>query len=277
MRIEAPPIALSALLLGACAHDGVHGTHEYPVVTKIEIVGAATFPREQIAALLYTMPRRRLPSDASSDGDVFAEDVARVKAFYESEGFLGVKVDARRIPEGGSRVRVQVRIEEGRPLVVSQLSIDGLEGFPQARAWTEALPLRVGERLTQTACARLRPMLLAALAGAGHDDAEMFVHLSAAADRSGARLSVGVAPGKAGAPYRFGPVFVAGAEGSSVQEVRDAARAVLRPEDAFDITRLETARRRILELGPFQRVSVSPGVRDEKTRAIPVIVYVHER
>ncbi len=278
MRIQAPASALFALvLLGACAHDGVHGTHAYPVVAKIEIVGAVTFPREQIAALLYTMPGRRLPAEASSDVDVFAEDVTRVKAFYESEGFLDVKVDARRTPQGGGRVRVQVRIEEGTPLVVSQLSIDGLEAFPQARAWMEALPVRVGERLTKAAYDGFRPMLLAALAGVGHGDAEIFVHLSPARDRGGVRLSMGVAPGKAGAPYRFGPVLVAGVQGSTVREIRDAAQAVLRPEDAFDLARLETARRRIVGLGRFQGVSVSPGVRDEKTRTIPVVVYVLER
>ena len=74
----------------------------------------------------------------------FRRDVLGLEVFYKYSGFREVAIDTTVQREDGA-VSITIRIEEGEPIRVGQLAVEGLDALPDREDLVRDLPLAVGD------------------------------------------------------------------------------------------------------------------------------------
>lgn len=276
--------AVLALVIGAAVASGAgcaapRGTADRPAVSAFEIRGAKALDAGDIREKLATQPSSpwwklfwREPS--FFDEDAFNSDRRRVERLYQAEGYYQAKVVETKVtPDGEGRVKVSMRVEEGRPTRVVELRLDGIDRAPEARARLGKLPLREGKTFTEAAFDATRARILQVLGETGYAKAEVTQAANVLPELGEARVVYTIEPG---IRFLFGSVFVSGTSAVPRSRLREEAEVVFKPGEWFDTTKLDKVQNRIFDLGVFGGVRVSQGPPDEKRAAIPVVVAVRE-
>ncbi len=271
-----------ALSLGAAGCVRGHGSPQEPLVDEVDFRGVSAVDEDELAAGLATQAAVKRPGVSGVllkdrqrlDPDALPTDRRRIEAFYRERGFYAARVeDASVEPAGRGLVKVTFRISEGRPVRVSKLQIEGLEGAPEAKARLERLPLRVGEVFTEGAYDATKAVLLAALKNTGWATAEVSQSAVVVPEENAAEVRYEVRPG---ARYRFGAVFVNGSSAVPRERIRDEASAAFRSGDWWDQSKLSDAQRRIAGLAIFGGVRVTAAAPDPRRGTIAVVIAVRE-
>lgn len=202
------------------------------------------------------------------DPRVLALDSVRVRLFYFERGFREARVALDSVREDDA-LRVRFRIEEGRPVVVDSLRIEGAEGMPGSLV--RRLPLAVGRPLNELAMQAARDTLVARLQDRGfyHADALLNYTIDRARPYS-ATVEYLLLPGPL---TRFGEIEVLGASRVDTALVR--RRLAFRPGDPFSRTALLQSQRDLFALEVFRHIEITTrgGVGDT---ILPVRVQVNE-
>ena len=135
-------------------------------------------------------------------------DVIRVRALYRQSGFLDAQVDAS-VTEANSGVWIRFEIVEGAPIVVTSLTVEGLEGARVPGRVVDRLPLREGRPFDRLRLRASSDTLRAALADVGHPFAEIYTNFDEDRVARTAQVRFVVDPGQRS---RIGEVVVVGAE-----------------------------------------------------------------
>lgn len=277
MHRRSPVLALA--LLAALAASGclrARGTPEEPVVVGFALEGVHAVDEDELAAHLATQQSGRWAWDEPSrlDPDALAADRRRVEAYYRERGYYAARVqDVRVDPAGAGRVKVVLRVDEGKPVRVTKLTITGLEGEPEARARIGKLPLREGDVFTESAYDAARARILSALRDTGWATATVTQQAHVLPDALTAEVTYDA---RAGARFRFGAIFVAGTASVPRDRIREQALGAVKPGEWFDESALALAQKRVFDLGVFGGVRVTTGQADLSRGTIPVIVAVRE-
>jgi translocation and assembly module TamA len=278
------PLAASliALTLGAAGCVRGRGTPQEPYVEALEFSGVSAVDEDDLAAKLATQgpvdrggisgavvkDRQRL------DPDALATDRRRVEAFYREHGHYAARVtDVRVEPTERGLVKVTFVVEEGPPVRVAKVAVNGLEEAPEARARLGELPLRPGDVFTVAAYDAAREAIRDALRSTGWATAEVEQHATVLPDAASAEVSYDVAPG---GRWKFGPIYVAGTASVPRDRIREQVLGAIRPGDWFDEGKLAHAQARVFDLGVFGAVRVTRGQPDPRRGTIPVVVAVRE-
>jgi translocation and assembly module TamA len=274
-RCRAGAAAIAALSLASCLP---RGTLERPVVRSLRIEGARAVPAEGVVSALATQETSRTvwpfrPEPQLFDEDLFAADRRRVEAYYRARGYYGVQVSALppRIEDG--LVDLVIRVEEGMPVRVAEVRVDGLEGDPGALARLGKLPIARGDVFTDEAFDAGRAALQAALANNGYARAEVEQRAEIDPAALSARVVYAVQPGRR---YLFGNVFVSGTAEVSRARVRQAVGEVVTPGQPWDQSLLPQVQSRVQEFGVFGGIRVFPGQPDQAAGTLPLVVAVRE-
>ena len=207
------------------------------------------------------------------DRFVLQRDLARVEAFYRSKGYYDVHARAGRIHQiSEDHVRVEVVVEEGQPVVVKTMHVDGLDGLPPAiaerarRAAVSDLPLEkpFAEEDFKKAEGNVRRALT------DHGYAYTTVKSDAAVDIVTHNVDVvfAVTPGIA---CVFGEVRIEGLGSLPDREIRRTID--IKPGDPFSEKDLEDAQQALLDLGVLAAVELTPELPDPPgPNVIPVRV-----
>ncbi len=136
MRVATGSSALLALvLLSACASI----PQGHSAIDDLTIRGVQKIDDSDLAAKLATAPSPKLIGlfrGVVYDYEVFnrsalQRDLARAERFCRARGFFEAHARAGRvIPTGQNHVRVEIVIEEGLPVVVDEVKIEGLDRLP---------------------------------------------------------------------------------------------------------------------------------------------------
>jgi hypothetical protein len=111
------------------------------------------------------------------DRDRLAVDRERVEAYYRDHGYYDARVvDVQVEGVGEGLVEVTMKVEEGQPVRVTRIDIEGLEAAPEARAALRKPALRPGDVFSVQAYDALRDQIAA-------DAAEARSALARAAER----------------------------------------------------------------------------------------------
>ena len=121
-------------------------------VREIRFEGNKTISSSEIKKILTTKEMKfRWFFKAPFDEKVFTEDLERIKKFYLAKGFYHMELLSHEIePLVGNNIRIVIRLDEGPPMMVSELNlrIDG----PSPDRWREEivkiLPIKAGSRFT---------------------------------------------------------------------------------------------------------------------------------
>jgi translocation and assembly module TamA len=208
------------------------------------------------------------------DRDRLAVDRERVAAYYRDHGYYDAKVvDTKIVGVGEGQVDVTLQVEEGEPVRVTRIDIDGLDAAPEARAALPKPALRVGDVFVVEAYDAYREQLAAALHDNGYAIGEVTQEAQVLPEEHGAIVHYRV---EAGPRYRFGPILVAGTGKVPRDRVRLEAADEIRSGDWYDERKLGTAQNHVFAMGVFGGVRVSRGTPDPQRGIIPILVAVRE-
>jgi len=191
-------------------------------------------------------------------------DVLRVKAFYGASGFPMATVDTT-LERAGDDVLVRFLIEEGQPVLVKSLLVNGGEFLPQERVWRRTLPLRVGEPFNKLL---LQPTV-DLVRGLARDGGYPFANAAASfqEDSAGhADIVLTVLPGNL---TYIDSVLVEGAAKVDPEIIRRIV--TVRPGQRYSAARIYDSQLALHRLGVFRSVqmglvdSVPDAVRDSST------------
>src|SRR6266511_918697 len=274
--VRSAAVLALAFALGAGGCLRARGTPEEPVVVGFELEGVRAVDVDDLKSKLATQASGRFAWDDAwrLDPDALAVDRRRVEAYYRERGHYDARVDdVRLVPAGAGRVKVVMRVVEGRPIRVSKLTVNGLDAAPEARARLAKMPLREGEVFTEGAYDGTRAAIAGALSATSFATAEVTQRAVVVPEAASAEVTYDIT---AGPRWKFGPIFVAGTAALPRDRIREQVLGALKPGDWFDDARLAQAQARVFDLGVFGGVRVTRGQPDQARGTIPVVVAVRE-
>jgi translocation and assembly module TamA len=252
------------------------GTPEEPVVKGFEIDGVHAVDEDDLRSKLATHASGR-----SAWGDVYrldpdalAVDRRRIEAYYRERGHYEARVeDVQVVPAGEGRVKIRIRVNEGRPVRVARVTVNGLDAAPEAKQRLGALPLKPGDVFKESAYDAARDAIRNALRSTGWATGEVTQSATVLPDAATAEVTYDVEPGER---WKFGPIYVAGTASVPRDRIREQVLGAVRPGAWFDDGKLAQAQARVFDLGVFGSVRVTRGQPDPKRGTIPVVVAVRE-
>jgi translocation and assembly module TamA len=265
------------LLCAACASKQ---RNSGPVVTDLSITGAQQVSPGEIEDRIVT-------SEASFFSYVFGPiptfdpttwtaDLRRIERFYQSLGFYQAEVvEEQVVPDGKGGVRINLRIDEGKPTHVTAIDFEGLEGLPKTLQTlaTRNLGMKVGQVFREADWTALKAQLKSRLREMGFADAEVGGQTYVEVTDQTARVHVIAAPGPR---LKFGSIFVTSGRRSQVSpELIIAQVQGSLPRDAwFSESALARAQSRVFQMGVFGAVKVTAGTPNLGNDTVPIIIDV---
>ena len=242
---------------------------------EIRFEGNKVIPSSELRKILSTKERKfRWFFKAPFDEKVFSEDLERIPQFYLSQGFYHMRLMTQEIePLVGNNVRIIIRLEEGPPMMVSELDlkIDG----PSAEQWrkeiVKALPIKAGKRFTTPGYQEIEKAARIFLAERGYPKAkaDMRARLDKVSNLGAVMVEIEVGPVCA-----FGAIRVEGNESVSSHVIMREIR--FHQGERFDGSKIEAARQRLFALDLFQFVDISVEDLGKETTVLPIRVLVKE-
>jgi outer membrane protein assembly factor BamA len=148
-------------------------------VGSVKFVGNKTFGTDQLSAIVTATPssfmrrhlrifgtRRCYPSSG------LGPDVANLKQFYQNNGFYDTKVDTIVSRASSTADNITFRINEGEPIHLDTLRVEGLESVADTADILRDLQLRVGGRFGQDLLVADVDSIMARLRNAGYPRAQ---------------------------------------------------------------------------------------------------------
>jgi len=274
---------LLAVFAAACAH--APPSPDAREVDDLIIEGAEAISAGAIKERIVTGESSCLPGwfpffgrTEWLDLSAWQGDQRRVIRLYEASGYYQARILEERVLETRpGHVELYLKLREGLPATVSQLSVTGLEALgPALRDELErALPLEVGDIFREDRWQTAKSLFTTQLREAGYVEVEVDGQAHVDADAARVEATVAVTPGQR---YHFGRVFVATEAGAMVpgRLIADVASADVEPAHWYSERALSEAQARIFEMGVFSAVKVTRGAPDRDTGTVPVVVDVRE-
>lgn len=188
LRALGPAVALVAVGAVAPAPGAAQSTAGRPELDAVNFVGNDTFASDSLARAIvnketqcrsiFVQPACWLGLDFSiSEGFLnrreIARDALRLRIYYQQRGFRETLVDtATVVSEDGQSATLTFEIDEGRPVVVDTIFIEGLEGF-EGPDVTGNLPIDEGDRLSTLVLDASRDSIRRRLQNNGYANAEV--------------------------------------------------------------------------------------------------------
>ena len=269
MRLRRPASAAIGLLLCGtpAAAQQVLCEGGLREVRAVDFRGNATFRDDQLGALIVTTPSswaRRLFRVVGQrlcyDSTVVAADADRLAYFYFLRGFRGMRVRPVITDSSARHVKVRFEVNEGRPLIIDSLGVNGLDDVPVRASVLRNLPLRRGDRMDRARLDAMRDSITRRLRNSGYATAEVFRNIDTDTAALRATVWFDAAPGPR---MRIGaiPISVTKARGAGdeVGVHPDRVRATLgiAPGNLFRERDLEGVKRGLYLTEAFQHVDVS--------------------
>jgi outer membrane protein insertion porin family/translocation and assembly module TamA len=188
---------------------------------------------------------------------VLERDLQRVERFYQSRGYYHAHARAAHVFRSGSRVRVEIVVEEGKPVILRRIDVHGLEQLsPELRdeaqrSVRDILPLREPfeeAKLTEASDALKRAL-------GDHGFAQAKVEQRAEINLPDNVVAVGFWV-DAGVAAELGDIKLEGLANLPEGKIRDAL--ALEPGEPFSRSELDEAKRALLDLGVFSAVEIEP-------------------
>jgi outer membrane protein assembly complex protein YaeT len=208
------------------------------------------------------------------DEQEFRRDVVRLGVLYKRSGFYESVIDTlvRRTPED---VYITFNIKEGEPIVVTTLTIIGLDSLRERarRAALQDLPLHQGDPFNRYAMQASADTITLRLRDHGYPSATVFTGFEVNKPERRASISLEVAPGRRAV---VGRITVVGAQRVDSSLVRKLL--VARPGRRYSQEELFQSQRNLYEsdLFRFASVNIDSAAYRPDADSVPLLVQVNE-
>ena len=257
-------------------------------VVELRFEGAQAFPEAQLRTAIETRKTScKVPWPFSwlvctslvgvaedraylDDPIVLDADAIRLRLFYFQRGYREASVAVDTVAQRDG-IEVVFTIDEGQPVRVASLEVDGGSGFlPDDIA--RALPLKLGDPLNLLTVEASRDSLVNALRNRGFPRADALIErIDIPTGSHEAEVHFLVIPGT---QARFGAVEVTGAERVSESVIR--RMLAFEEGGVYRQDALITSQSNLFGLGVFQNVSIRPIDDPAADTVIPVRIQVNE-
>ena len=252
---------------------GVHKLKEKEVRPKVAVQQSSWFP---------LTPKKYLEHPLAVEFDR-----ERIKTYYQTRGFFATtvpqaelktyKLDPKKdpaAPEAIQAVDVHYTIEEGLPVTLTELKIEGLDAIPAADADSARRKVRVrpGERLEYEPYLETKELLLLQLRKRGYAFARLAsADVTVNRDARTARVHIVVEPGR---KVVLGEVLLQGTE--RVEPAAVKKHAALPSGEGYKPETLDAVQGRLYSLGVFSTVLVEPVPNAQRPEVADVRITVKE-
>jgi outer membrane protein assembly factor BamA len=190
---------------------------------------------------------------------VLERDLQRIERLYRSRGYYEARARAAHVFQKGTKVRVEIVVEEGKPVLLRRVDVHGLEALPpelQGQARKAVLAeMSLEEPLEEEKLDRASKSLARMLGDTGYAQAKVLKSADVNLPRRIAAAGFWVSPGQ---PSELGEVTVQGLQDLPEDKVRRALS--LEPGMPYSQSELDEAERALLDLGVFASVEIEPQV-----------------
>jgi outer membrane protein insertion porin family len=255
------------------------------VVRQLDFRGNRAIPDEVLASAISTTNSSwfarnfmfrwlGLGAKRYFDEQEFRRDVVRLGVLYKRSGYYESVIDTlvRRTPEN---VYVTFSIQEGEPIVLTTLTVTGLDSLrPQwRRAALQDLPLQQGDPFNRYAMQASADSITRRLRDHGYPSALVFTGFEVDKPKRSASVSLEVVPGRRGAIGRIQVVGVERVDSSLVRKL-----LVARPGRRYSQEELFQSQRNLYEsdLFRFASVNIDSAAFQPGTDSVPLLVQVNE-
>ncbi len=267
-RLRRLAVFTCALLLtlpaAARAQTSVRDT--LPIVRKIEVEGNAAFSDKEI--------RRSIATTASGCKSVFLSplcwlqlkafkrtsrldprelrtDVARIRVFYFRRGYRSTRVDTSLV-RSGEHIDVTFIIDEGEPVILRSVEVQGLEGVEGADGIVSDVTLEPGQPFSELDLTVSRGQIERDLGNRGYADAVVLLHASRpSSDSMGAHVALEAVPGPR---YTIGAIDVDGMVDLDEDDVKRMLS--FRSGDVYNLGEIVRSQRNLYSMAVFDYVDV---------------------
>jgi len=194
---------------------------------------------------------------------VLERDLQRVERLYRARGYYQAHARAAHVYRHGAKVRVEIVVEEGDPVLLRRLDVHGIEQLPPAlrreayMAVTDQLPL--GKPLDEERLDSASKALAQVLGDNGYAQAKVRKSADVSLPDNVASAGFWV---DAGQPSELGEITLQGLADLPEPNVRRAL--ALDPGMPYSQSELDEAKRALLDLGVFSSVEIEPRVDEAK-------------
>jgi outer membrane protein assembly complex protein YaeT len=276
---------LLVLCLAPGAFRPVLSAQEEPrIVMGVKFSGAKSIPTTTLAAAISTTNSgwfARTPpfkwlgflgEKRIFDERQFVADVLRLQFVYKYSGFLEVRIDTvvQRKPD---QVKVEFKIKEGPPVIVTSLQFDGIQPVPQKSQLLNKLPLEQGKPFNRFFMVASADTIMRRLRNRGYPAAQVLKNFQMDSTARTAEVTLQVLPGPSS---RIGTIRVEGTSPIDTGFVRRMVPA--RAGRLFSQDELYTSQRNLYrtELFQFASVNIDSANYETTDSVVPLLVRVRE-
>jgi outer membrane protein assembly complex protein YaeT len=244
-------------------------------VKSFTFKGTKAVTTGQLKSVLATAASSKIPWGTKRyfSREQFEADLKRIVAFYTDRGYPDARVTSfdAKLSQDQTSVAITVNIDEGQPVTVERIVMEGFENLPDEHRHTldTRLPIKVGSPLDRALLQAGREAALDELRDHGHPYAS--VRLSEAAGTT-ERQRVITFRAEPGPVAHVGEIEVSGNATVSENVVR--RQLTFKPGDIFRQSRLQESQRKLYGLELFDFANIEPLGGETKPATVPVRVTV---
>ena len=224
-------------------------------VESLSLEGVEAIEESRLRSVLVTKESSWLPWRETRyfDREAFEQDLERIERFYRDHGYPKADVTSYDIDlsEAGDSVRLHVTVDEGDPLLVSDVRLENVDVLqPDVIERLQGqLPLKPGQPLVAQHAMSSAEITVSALQDRGYPYAT--VELDRTESGGAVVVSLRADPG----PLSFfGPIEIAG--NTSIDDAVIRRQLVYAPGELFDRGRLRESIRRLHALETFESATI---------------------
>jgi outer membrane protein insertion porin family len=242
-------------------------------VEKVDFVGNDSVSAKKLQALILTH-KHGLPlvSPGHLEDRELEDDVSAIRGYYQTHGWIGVKVEKPRITEGSkpSRLVVTIPIAEGPRTTVASVRVEGAEHVDPA-ILEKQIGVKVGEPFNPNQSRLGAYNLLGYYRDHGWEEIAVKDGFQLSPEKTSADVTYQI---DEGLRSFFGKTIVRG--NTRTNTARIVQLVTWREGDPFSESRIVETQRNLARAGVFRRVDVSPQPADPATQVRNVEIEVQE-
>ena len=248
------------ILVRSLTVTGVHGVNESALKNMLVTKASSKFPW----GMKHYFNQAQLEADLN-----------RIRAFYDERGFPNARIahsDVKFTAEHDA-ADVTIAVDEGEPIVVTRVALEGFEGVPpqDLDALRKALPIKAMRPRDRQLVLAAREMALNELRDHGYPYATVKVEEDDGPTGAAASLTIAGEPGKLAC---FGDTQVQG--NYKVDESVIRRSLTFKSGEIYRRSRVLDSQRRLADLMLFQFVNIEPFDVDQQPVEVPMKVTVTE-
>jgi outer membrane protein insertion porin family/translocation and assembly module TamA len=274
-------LAIAAALAVACV-----GCASVPpgraAVDDVTVKGHVAVDPEEIEEKIATAPSDKflgLFRGVVYDYEIFdrlvlQRDLARVERLYRARGYYDAHARAGRVLKtGDEHVRVEIIVEEGKPVLIESVRIGGVERLPVSVGLAAMLPalteMKKGQPFDEDKFIAGENAMRKSLTDIGYAFAEVRRDAKVDVARHKADVAYDVV---AGPQSTFGKTTITGLAKLPEDKVRQTLD--IAEGDPYSTQVIADATQALLDLGVFSSVEIIPDLSSPASRVVPLLVRV---